>query len=141
MSALHEEWLESSATTLHRRAVRDFASSSDCEQMVTKPTHINGGVFDLVPTVVPDLVGIPVASLVVTSDHSVFFIDVVLEQPIPHLVCSQKVYLKNFVDCDLVKWDVKGLNWNKSIRSPCPVSSLNRHCWVLLRIEFLSENG
>ena len=52
------------------------------------------------------------------------FIDVVLEQPILHLVCRQEVYLKNSVDWELVRGDVKGLNWNEIIRFPCSVSML-----------------
>ena len=34
----HEQWLGSSATNLHGKAARDFASSSGCKQMVAKPT-------------------------------------------------------------------------------------------------------
>ena len=77
---------------------RDFASSSGCEQMVTEPTHIDGGVLDLVLTDVPDVVGAQVIMPVGTSDHRIVFIDVVLEQPISCLVYRQEVYLKNSVD-------------------------------------------
>ena len=63
---------------LHGRAVRDFASSSGCEQKVTEPTHIEGWVLDLVVTNAPDVVGVRAGSLVRTSNHSVIFIDVVL---------------------------------------------------------------
>ena len=57
--------------------------------------------------------------------------DVLLEQPIPYLVCRQEVYLKNSVDWDLVRRDVKGPNWNEITRFPCPISSLNES---LLRV-------
>ena len=57
--------------------------------MVTEPTGIDGGVLDLVLTDIPDVVGVRVGSPVGTSDHSAIFIDVVLEQPILHLVCRQ----------------------------------------------------
>ena len=50
-----EEWLRSSTTTAQGRAVFDFESSLGCEQMVTEPTHIGGGVLDLVLTDVHDL--------------------------------------------------------------------------------------
>ena len=47
VNAHHEEWLRSSTTTVQHRAALDFASSSGCEQMVTQPTHIDGGVLDI----------------------------------------------------------------------------------------------
>ena len=53
-----------------------------------------------------------------------------LEEPIPHLVCRQGVYLKNSVDWELVREYVKGQNWNENIRS-IALSSLNG---ALLRV-------
>ena len=87
----------------------------------------------MVLTDVPDVVAVRVSSSVVNSDHSVVFIDVVLVQPILHQVCRQEVYPKNSVDWELIRGDVKGLNWNEFIRF-----SLARHCCVLLAIEFTS---
>ena len=115
--AQHEEWLGYSTTNLHGRAARDFASALGSEQMVTGPTDINGVMFDLVLTHVIDVVGVRFGSPVRTLYHSVIFIDVVLEQPIPHLVCGQEFYLKNAVDWELVRGDVSGLNWNGSLGS------------------------
>ena len=66
--------------------------------MVSETTHIDGRVFELVVRKFPNVVGVWVDLQVGISDHSEFFIDVVLEQPIPHLVCRQEVYLKNSVD-------------------------------------------
>ena len=57
-----------------------------------------GGALDLVLTDVSVLVGARAGSPVETSDRSAAFIDVVLEQSIPHLVCMQEVYLKNSVN-------------------------------------------
>ena len=94
MNAHHEEWLVSSTTTVHGRAALDFVSSSGYEQMVTEPTHIDGGVPNLVLTSVHDLFEVWVGSPVGTSDHSAIFIDVVLE----YLVCRQEAYLNNSVD-------------------------------------------
>ena len=48
--------------------------SSGCEQMVTEPTHVDGGVLDLVLTDVPDIIGVRVSSPGVPSDHSAVFI-------------------------------------------------------------------
>ena len=100
----------SDTTSLHGKAVRDFTLSSGCEQIVTEPIRIDERVLDLVLTDVPDIAGVRVGSPVGASDQSATFIDVVLEQSIPHLVCRQEVYLKNSVDWELVKGDVKGLN-------------------------------
>ena len=52
-NAYREEWLGSSTTALHGWAVRDFASLSGCEQMVTGPIHIDGRELDLVLTDTP----------------------------------------------------------------------------------------
>ena len=68
----------SSTTTVHGRAALDYVSSSGCEQMVTEPTHIDGGALDLVLTSVHDLVEVRVGSPFGTSDHSAILIDVVL---------------------------------------------------------------
>ena len=84
----------------------DFASSSGCEQTVSEPTHIDRGVLGLVLTDVHDFVGVRVGSPIRTSDHRAMFIDIVLEQPKPHSVCRQEVYLKNAVDRELVTSDV-----------------------------------
>ena len=73
-------------TTIHDKTARGFASSSGCEHMVTEPAYIDGAVLDLLVTDVPDLVRVRAGSPVGTSDHSDLFIDVVLEQPIPHVV-------------------------------------------------------
>ena len=55
-------------------------------------------VCDLVLTDVSDAVGVWAGSPVGTSVHSAVFINFVLKQLIPHLVCRQEVYLKNSVD-------------------------------------------
>ena len=70
--------------------------------MVTEPTHIEGRILDLMMTADPELVGVRIGSLVGTSDLRAVFIDVVLEQTVPHLVCRRKVSLKNSVDLELV---------------------------------------
>ena len=95
------------------------------------PTHIDEGMLDLVLADVPDVVGIRVGSPVGASDHSAIFMDVVLEQPIPHLVCRQRIYIKNSVDWKLAKENVKGFNKNEIIRSHCPASSASE---ALLRV-------
>ena len=110
VNAHHVEWIGSSIRNLYGRAERDHFSSSGCEQMVEEPTHIDGGVLDFVPADFPYILGIRAGSPVGTSDHSAVFYGVVLEQPTPHLVCRQDVYLKNYVNWELARGDVKGFN-------------------------------
>ena len=117
--------MKSGLGLLRRRDMRDFASSSGCQQMVTEPTHNDRGVLELVLTDIPDGVEIRVGSTLGTSDHSAIFMNVVLEQAIPHLGGRQAGYLKNYVDWTLVGGDVKSLNWNGIIRFLCPLSSLS----------------
>ena len=93
----HEESLESSTANLHGRAAREFVPSSACEQVITRPTHVEGEVLDLVLTDVPDVEGVRVSSPGKTSDHSAIFIDVMLKQPSSHLVYRQELHLKNSV--------------------------------------------
>ena len=57
VNAHHEEWLGSSTTNLHGRTARDFAPLSGSEQMITEPTHNNGGMLDSVLTDGPNVVG------------------------------------------------------------------------------------
>ena len=71
-------------------------------------------------TDVPNVVGVRVGSSVGPSDHSVIFMGVVLEQPKPHLVCRQEPYLKNSVNWELVRGDMKGLNGNGIILVDLP---------------------
>ena len=91
--------------------------------MVTEPTHIDGGVLDIVLADVPGIIEI-VCSPLGTSDHYAVFIDVVLNQPISHLVCRQEVYIKNSVNWEGFRRDMKGLSWNEIIKPSCPVSSV-----------------
>ena len=87
VNAHPEGWLGSSTMYLHGRVARDFASSSGCNQMVVRPTHIDGGVLDLVLTDIPDRAEFRDGLPVTPSDHSAVLKDVVLVQPIPYLVC------------------------------------------------------
>ena len=118
---------------MHCRAAFDFASSSGYEQMVMEPGDIDGGVLDLVLTDVHNLVEVRIGSPIGTTGHGAIFLDVILEQSISHLLCRQKVYLKNSVDWELLRGDVKGLNWNNIIRSPWPTSTSNKALLCVIR--------
>ena len=58
----HEEWLSSKTMNRHGVAAIDFATVSDCDQMVVGPTHARLGILDLLMTDVPDLVRVAVAA-------------------------------------------------------------------------------
>ena len=60
-----------------------------------------------------------------TSDYYTIFIDVSLEQPIPHLMSRQEICCKNSRNWKLVRGDVKGLKCNRIMSFSCPDSSLN----------------
>ena len=92
VNAHREDWLVPSTMTVYGKAALDFISSSDCEQIVTETTHVDGRVPDLMLISVHDLVEVRLGSSVGTSDYSAISIDVVMEQPIHHLVCRQVVY-------------------------------------------------
>ena len=42
----HQEWLGSTATNRHGVPALDFATVSDCDQLVVGPTHALGGTPD-----------------------------------------------------------------------------------------------
>ena len=52
--------------------------------MIKDFAHIAGGVLGLVLTEIPDIIGDGLARLLEPQIGSVFFTDVVLEQPKPH---------------------------------------------------------
>ena len=85
------------------------------------PTHIERGALDLVLTDVADFVRGLGWLASGTSEYSAVFMDVVLEQSIPHLMCRQEVYLKNSLYLELIRGDVKRINWNEILKSSCPV--------------------
>ena len=41
--------------------------------------------------------------------------------------------MKNSVDWELVRGDVKGFDWNEIVRFPCPVSSVSEAMLLVLR--------
>ena len=83
-----------------------------------EPTHIDGRVLDLVLKDFADVVGIQGGSPVGTLDCRAIFINAVRQQSILHLLYRQEVYLKISMNWELVRGDVKGLNWKGIIRSP-----------------------
>ena len=127
-NAHHTEWLNSvTATDVHGRVARDFATISGCEQLVREPTHLSGNPLDLVFTDVSELVNCRVGSPVGTSDHSQVKISVELEQVIPEVNFSRKVYLKSRADWNGIYNDLYELNWGTIYRNQHIMECLNNH--------------
>ena len=62
-----------------------------------------------------------------------------LEQPISYLMCRHEGYLKKSVNWELVIGNLKGLNWDRIIRSSCPVSFLNEALLHVIRDSFQAD--
>ena len=75
-----------------------------------EPTQIDARLTDLALAGVSDVIWFRVDSPVGTPDHSAVFMEVVVDQYISHLVCSQEAYLKDSVNWELVRGDTKGFN-------------------------------
>lgn len=126
LNAHHSEWLGSTRTTEHGVAAFDFSTVSGCSQLVREPTHVRGGVLDLVLTDVPDLVGIQVRPPVGTSDHSAIGMVITTSQRVQDFSVRREIYLKGRTNWDAVRDDVSNLPWGEVLSSRCPVVDLNR---------------
>ena len=108
----HEEWLGSPRTDCHGVAARDFASLTDCSQLVNSPTHRQGGTLDLLLTNVPDLCNVQVCSPIGNSDHSYLNIALSTNVRAPSFCVPRVVYQKSRVNWEDVESDVMGLEWS-----------------------------
>ena len=97
----HQEWLGSTMTNHHRVAAFDFATFSDCDQLVVGPTNERGGTLDLL-TDVPDLVWVAVAAPKGNSDHSSLSAVISMVQAVANLCVSRKILLKHQVNWNTV---------------------------------------
>ena len=95
----------SATTNRYGVAAFDFATVSGCDQLVVSPTHARGGTLDLLMTDVPDLVWVSVVAPIGNSDHSFLSAVISMDQAVPNLYVSRKVFLKHQV------------NWNTGLRS------------------------
>ena len=50
LNSHYQEWLGSTTTNRHGVAAFDFATVSDCDQLVVGPPHARGGTLDLLIT-------------------------------------------------------------------------------------------
>ena len=74
----------SATTNSHGVAAYDFATVSDCDQLVVGPTHARGGILDLLMTDVPDLIRVAVVASIGNSDHSLLSAVILTAQTVPN---------------------------------------------------------
>ena len=80
-------------TNSHGVAAVDFATMSGCDQFVVGPTHGRDETLDLPMTDVPDPVRVAVVAPVGNSDHSSLSAVISMNQAVPNLYVSRKVFL------------------------------------------------
>ena len=95
LNGLHQEWLSSSTTNHHGVAAFDLATISGCDQLVACPTQARGGTLALLMTDVPDAVQVAVVAPIGNSDHSSLSTVISMDQAVPNLCVSRKVFLKH----------------------------------------------
>ena len=111
-NAHHREWLNSvSPTNHHGISALDFATESGCEQLIHRPTHRSGNTLDLIFTDVPGAVSCNVGTPIGTSDHTFISANIRIEQVVPEVTSSRKIYLKSRGDWDGAVHDVTQLDW------------------------------
>ena len=98
----HQEWLGSMTANRHGVAAFDFATVSDCDQLVVGPTHARGGTLDLLMTDVDGIVRVAVVAPIVNSDHYSLSAVISMPQAVPNLCVSRKVFLKHQVNWNTV---------------------------------------
>ena len=114
-------------TDARGRAALDFCTQAGCDQLVCGPTHVHGGVLDLLITDVPDLVNVSVSSPIGGSDHSSLSVVINVRQRTPDITIRKEVFLKSRVDWDAVTTSVKALPWREIRSSMDPGACLDRY--------------
>ena len=114
-------------TDIHGRTALDFSTQAGCDQLVRGPTHVRGGVLDLLMTDVPDLVTVSVSSPIGGSDHSSLSVRVNVRQRIPDITVRKEVFLKSRVDWDAVTASVKAMPWREIRMSLDPGARLDQN--------------
>lgn len=127
-NAHHRDWLNSvSLTDCHGVAALDFATQSGCEQLITEATHRSGNCLDLFFT---DSVGIVTANVgppIGSSDHNFISANIKINQFVPDVSFSKKIYLKSRADWVSIHSDLLNLDWSSIYRHADLVSCLNGH--------------
>ena len=120
----HSEWLGSRVTNSHGVAAFDFASITDCTQLVSGPTHRDGGVLDLVLTNAPDLCRVEIGSSVGRSDHASLHLSLNLVEVVPSFDVAFKVPLKSRVNWERVRESLASIQWGAIFRSRSMIDDL-----------------
>ena len=123
----------STTTNHHGVAAFDFATISDCDQLVVGPTHARGGTLHLLMTDVPDIVQVAVVALIGNSEHSSLSAVISMVQAVPNLYVSRKFFLKHQVIWNTVCGAIRDLPWHNIWLSDNPVEVLNEHLSLLVR--------
>ena len=105
-------------------AAFDFATVADCCQLVNGPTHIAGGVLDLVLTNVPNLCDVHVHGNVGRLDHASLGVALNLSLTVTGFDVARRVPIKSKVNWNAVCESLSGLNWRSIFKSPTMVQDL-----------------
>ena len=93
----------STTTNRHGVAAFDFATVSDCDQLVVGPTHARSGTLDLLTTDVPDLVRVAVVAPIGNSEHSSLSAVISLAQAVTNLCVSLKHQVNFKTACGAIR--------------------------------------
>ena len=127
-NAHHRDWLNSvSPTDCHGVAAFDFATQSGCEQLITEATHRSGNCLDLLFTDSSGIVAANVGPPVGSSDHNIVSANIKINQFVPNVSFSRKIYLKSRADWDSIHSDLLNLDWCSIYRHNDVASCLNDH--------------
>ena len=107
-------------------AAFDFATVSDCSQLVNGPTQRAGDVLDLVLINVPDLCDVHVDGNIGRSDHAPIGVALNLSPAVAGFDVARRVPLKSRVNWIAVCEALSGLNWRSIFRSPTMVHDFDR---------------
>ena len=123
-NAHHREWLGSHVTNQHGNSALEFSTLSATTQLVSEPTHRDGGVLDLAFTDTPDLVKVTVGSRVGNSDHCSLSLTVSCAVKVPEFNVVRTVLRRAATNWHLVLSDLRLLNWSQIYASAQPVLEL-----------------
>ena len=130
----HQDWLGYTTTNHHGVAALDFATVSDCDQLVIGPTHACGGTLGLPMTDVPDLVRVAVVVPIGSSNRSSLSIAISMAQAIPNLCVSSRELLKHRVNWSAVCDAIGVLPWQSIWSADNPVERLHVHLSLLVEL-------
>ena len=119
------EWLGSAHTDSHGRAAQDFATMTDCAQLVRESTHRLGGILDLVMCNVPDLCQTFVGGCIGRSDHCHLKVVLDMSTSSPGFDFAQHVPLKSRANWNGVRAELSALNWGAICRSHVMIDDLD----------------